>query len=113
MKVIIEAPFDLSDKDRKTIEDKIKGLEKYDDRMTEVTTFFKMDDGKTPGDVLAEIRVRVPGSDLFAAESESDSMKAFGSVYQNIKRQIKKRRDKLNDHQSDVRGLNEIVNNSF
>ncbi len=109
----IEAPFTLSTSERTYIEDMIAGLSQYESRMTQVNVFFKEDDGNTPNGILSEIRIRVPGNDLFAASTHEDSTKAFSNAYDAVKRQLKKRRDKLNDHQSEIRDLNEIVNNTF
>jgi len=109
MTTTIEAPFTLADKDRKTIKDKINDLKKYESRMTQINVFFKADDGNLPDAILAQIRIRVPGKDVFVENSEQDAMQAFGSAYDSAKRQLKKRRDILNDQQSPVKELRDIV----
>jgi len=113
MNITIEAPFAISDSDKETIESKITYLEKIESRMTQVNVFFKEDDGNKMNAILAEIRIRVPGNDLFAESYDVDAIKAFSSAYSSIKRMIKKRRDKLNDHQSPIKKLNNIVNDNF
>lgn len=113
MTTTIEAPFTLVDKDKQLIQGKIDDLQKFESRMTQVNVFFKADDGNTPNAILAQIRVRVPGKDLFAENSEEDAMKAFASAYDAIKRLLKKRRDVLNDKQSPIKEIRDIMNDNL
>lgn len=113
MKIIIEAGFKLSEKDEKAIQEKLKSLQRFESRMSEITVFFKEDDGTKEKGILAQIRIRVPGKDIFVADSETGAMVAFGKAFETAKRQVKKRRERLNDHQSEVRDINEIVNNTY
>lgn len=112
MKLTIEAPFKLSDEDKTFIEDKLFDLKVYESRMTQINVFFKEDDGNDPNGILSEIRIRVPGKDLFAGDTNEDAIKAFVSTYNSIKRMLKKRRDKVNDHQSPIKELSAIVNDN-
>ena len=112
MNILIESPFALSEKDKETINTRINYLTKYESRITQVNVFFKTGDGKNPKAVTAEIKILVPGNDLFSERSDEDAIKAFSSAYSSIKRQVKQRRNKLNDHKSPVKKINEIVNNS-
>ena len=103
MTTTIEAPFTLSDIEREGIESKINDLQKYESRMTQVNVFFKKDDGNLPDAVLAEIRIRVPGADVFAENTDEVAMKAFTKAYNAAKRQIKERRSQMNDHHSHLK----------
>lgn len=109
----IETPFTLSDADREYINTKIDDLTKYEKRMTQVNVFFKKGDGKIPDSILAEIRIRVPGSDVFAENTAQDAIKSFSEAYNAVKRQLKDRRDQLNDHRSEVKEISAIVNDNF
>jgi len=113
MKILIEAGFTLSDQDRTSIREKVQSLQRFESRISEVTVFFKEDDGTKEKGILAHIRIRVPGKDIFVADSETGAMVAFGKAFETAKRQVKKRREKLNEHQSEVREINEIVNNTY
>jgi ribosomal subunit interface protein len=113
MNLTIEAPFKMSESDREAIESKINYLDKFEPRMTQVNVFFKEDDGLISKGIRAEIRIRVPGNDLFADATDKDAIKAFSSAYSSIKRLAKKRRDKMNDHQSPVKKMNDIVNDNL
>lgn len=113
MKILIEAGFKLSAKDESSIKEKLQSLQKFESRMSEITVFFKEDDGTKEKGILAQILIRVPGKDIFVADSETSAMVAFGKAFEAAKRQVKKRREKLNEHQSEVREINEIVNNTY
>lgn len=113
MKVTIEAPFKLSDQDKKSIEDKLNGLTKFESRMTQINVFFKKGDGNTLNAILSEIRVRVPGNDLFAGDTDESAIKSFTKTYNTVKKLLKKRRDKVNDHRSPVKEINAIVNDNL
>lgn len=108
----IEAPFTLRDSDRTAIEEKLETLNSYDNKITQINVFFKLGDGKE-NDVLAEIRVRVPGKDVFAESGNPLMMVAFNEAYTACKKQLLKRKDKQNNHQSDIKDLNDIVNMNF
>ena len=109
----IETPFTISESDKAMMESRINDLNKYESRITQVNVFFKKDDGSNMDDVSAEIRIRVPGNDIFVGHSDRDALVAFSKAYSSAKRQVKKRRDMLNDHHSNVREINEIVNNTY
>jgi len=113
MNIIIESSFALSAKDKESIKTKINYLRKYESRIIQVNVFFKTVGGSTPNTVLSEIRILVPGNDLFAERSDTDAVKAFSSAYSSIKRRVKQRRKRLNDHKSPIKALNEIVNNTY
>jgi putative sigma-54 modulation protein len=113
MNILIESPFALSDKDKAIIESKINYLKKYESRIIQANVFFKKGGGTNPNTILSEIRILVPGNDLFAERSDVDAIKAFSSSYSSIKRQVKERRKKLNDHKSPIKEINEIVNNTY
>ncbi len=113
MTTTIECPFNLSPENRKHIKQFMDNLGKYEKRITQSNVFFKEDDGNTPNDISVQIRVRVPGEDIFVQDTDPQAMTAFGKAYKSLKRQVKKRREKLNDHQSPIRELNEIVNNTY
>ena len=106
MTTTIEAPFTISDMDRKVMESKISDLQKYEERITQVNIFFKKDDGNIPEAILAEIRIRVPGADLFAENKDGVAIKAFSQAFNAVKRQVKKRRSQMNDHRSDLKEIN-------
>lgn len=113
MNIIIESPFALSLKDKQVIKSRINYLKKYDSRMIQVNVYFRTGNGFNPNSISSEIRILVPGKELFSERSDEDALKAFSSAYSSIKRQVKERRKRLNDHQSPIREINEVVNNTY
>ena len=114
MQITIEAPFTLIPEKRTFIENKIKDLDnKYHLSITQANVFFKLDDGNNPKDVLAEIRLRIPGNDIFVGNTDEGDDKAFAGAYDSVKRQAMKIKDKRSDHQSSVKEMTDIVYNTF
>lgn len=114
MQVTIEAPYTLLPEKRSYIEEKIQEIQtKYSLGITQANVYFKLDDGNNHKDVLAEIRLRIPGKDLFVGNTDEGDDRAFAGAYDSIKRQAKKEKDKRNEHQSPVREMTDIVYNTF
>jgi len=113
MNIIIESPFTLSPKDKEVIEAKINDLAKYDSTIVQVNVYFKKDSGSIHNSVLSEIRILLPGYDLFADRMDDDAMKAFASTYNSIKRKLTERKKKLYDPKSPGTPIDEIEEDSI
>jgi len=113
MNYTIEAPFTISDQDKAMIEEKVNALTTYESRITQVNIHFKEDDGHVEGGILSRIVARVPGEDVLSSKVKMNAMSAFNESYKSLKRQIKDRREQLNDHRSEIKEINEIVNNTY
>ena len=97
MKVVIEAPFTVTEEKRGIIKDKINDLNKYNIKMTQANVFFKLDDGAKPNSVTAEIQLRVKGPVLFASSNAGEYMEAFGKTLLQVERQLRDKNDKRSD----------------
>ena len=111
MNILIEAPFKISQEDKAIIRSKIQYLNRYQNRIIQINVFFKRDGAHPRNEIVAEIRVLVPGQHLFADNSDPDAMKAFSRAYSSIKRRVKQHRNKMREHQSPIRQFNEMANN--
>ena len=100
MKYNIEAPFNLSEKDRLGIESKLESLEKFNLGITSADIFFKEDDGTNPGDIHSQVRLYLPGPTIFAESFHHQAITAFSNTFDAIKKQVLKLNDKRNDHRS-------------
>ncbi len=98
MNVIIEAPFSLSDKQRKDIENEVHTLKKYNDKISKAEVHFKKDDGNKVDAIVAELRLFVPGPDIFASASHNDYQSAFTSTVKKAESQLRKAKDIKTDH---------------
>ena len=97
MKIQIEAPWEVNDYTRRVIEDKLQKLDKFSDKIIRAEVFLKIGDSVKPNDKIMEVRLHVPGPDIFA-ESTSDSFERTASdISDKLKVQILKRKEKKNN----------------
>jgi len=113
MQVTIEAPFQMINEKKTYVENQILKLDKYNLNITQANVYYKLGDGTGAENVLAEIRLRIPGNDIFVSQTGDDDVKAFASAYDSLKRQVVKEKDKRQDRQSPVREMTDIVYNTF
>ncbi len=112
MNITIEAPFEVIPAKEQYFRSSLNELGDYLSGITQINLFFKTGEGTGQEDVLAEIRVRIPGKDIFVEDFGSNDMVAFEKAYDSVKRQVKKRNDKNNDHRSNVKELNNLVHDN-
>ena len=98
MKVLIEAPFSLSDEKKSFIENKLQSLEKYNNRITRAEVYFKLDDGSTPDHCTAEIQLHVPGPVMFSSFAGENATHAFTGVFDKAKAQVLKDKEIRQEH---------------
>ena len=98
MKVLIEAPFDISDTNRAIIEEKVNKFSTFFDKITQTSVFFKKDDGNEPDSILAEVEVHLPGPTVFASATATQFMDAFVGAANKTETQLRKRHDKMVSH---------------
>ena len=77
------------------VEERVAKLEKYFDRITNVNVYLKLD-GKssTIKDKVVEVKVNVPGSQLFAKEESKKFEEAMDMTVDSLKRQLKRHKEK-------------------
>ena len=94
MKIQIEAPWEVNDYTRSIIEGKLQKLGKFSDKIIRADVFLKIGDSVKPNDKIMEVRLHVPGPDIFA-ESSSDTFERTASeIGDKLKVQILKRKEK-------------------
>lgn len=98
MQVIINKSSDLSDTTQRVIREKTEKLETYWDRIERAEVFLNEDDGSGVKGHTVEIRLAIPGNDLFATHTDDSVERATAEVVEALRRQIKKAKDKLNSH---------------
>ncbi len=88
--------FDADNKLVNHVNEKIKKLTTFHDRITKVDVFLKLDNVvHNIKDKVAEIRVHVPGKDLFVKHSTKSFEESFDSAFTAIVNQIKKKKEKI------------------
>ena len=98
MQLIIHKSSELSQNAITVIKDKVAKLETFYDRIERAEVFLNEDDGSTTDGHTVEIRLAVPGNDLYADHTADSVEKAVANVTEALRRQIKKHKEKLNDH---------------
>ena len=105
MKILIESPFSLSVEQKRSIEERVSYLSTYNNKITQVSIYFKLDDGTMPNAVLAEIKLHVPGPEIFASETDGDYWSAFNGAYEKVKKQVRKKKEIRKDPYSQFRPI--------
>lgn len=98
MLIQIRAPWEVNDYLKGIIENKLHKLEKITDDIIEADVYLKMGDSVVPNDKITEIRLLVPGHDLFADSSKDSFEKSVADVTSKLRVQLIKRKEKLQDH---------------
>ncbi|HKL03685.1 MAG TPA: ribosome-associated translation inhibitor RaiA [Cryomorphaceae bacterium] len=72
------------------IELRLEKLEQFHDKMIGAEVFLKLDKNNHSGNKIAEIKINVPGKDLFAKRQSTTFEESVDSVIEALRRQIKK-----------------------
>ena len=94
MQVIIHKSSELSDATTAVINEKVNKLETYYDRIERAEVFIKEDDGSATNGHTVEIRLAIPGNDLFANHTDESIERATAEVTEALRRQIRKHKSK-------------------
>lgn len=90
--------FDADVKLINFLEDKVGKLSQYYDRIIESEVFLRLDKSDNRENKIVEIKLGVPGKDLFAKKQGKSFEEATDLVVDALRRQIEKHRAKLADH---------------
>lgn len=98
MKINIHAPWEVNDYHKNLIHERVEKFEQYFKKITHTDVYLKMKDKQPPNDKIVEILVRVPGPDIFAEAAEDSFEKAIAQAADKVKKQLIKRKEKLQSH---------------
>lgn len=101
MKILVNAPFQVTDQMQEVIDEKVGKLKTYFDRIVEAEVYLKIGEKRhRHREQIVEIRLNVPGTTLFA-ESRNDAIeKALASAAEKARRQLVKYKKQLSgNHQ--------------
>lgn len=99
MQITINNSSDLSDLTQRVITEKVQKLETYYDRIERAEVFIKDDDGSTANGHTVDIRLAIPGNDVFATHTDESIERATAEVTEALRRQLKKHKEKNNSYQ--------------
>jgi len=99
MKIIIQSP-EL--KPRQSLIDfvtkKIEKLEQYSDRIHEARVLLKLETSDSGANKVCEVRLAIPGNDLFAKRQATSFEEASKEVMIALRKQLKQWSDKMTAH---------------
>lgn len=87
--------FDADGKLLEFIQEKVDKLAQFHDRITDGEVFLKTENTNTPDNKVVEIKLNIPGAELFAKKQEKSFEEATDGVAQALKRQLKKHKEKV------------------
>ncbi len=95
MKAIYQATnFDADQKLINFIQKKLDKLDNFNDKIIEAEVFLKLNNTGEKNKTV-EIKIIIPGNDIFVGRDAETFEKAMDLAYDVLKRQLKKQKDKL------------------
>ncbi len=105
MQITIQSPkITMSERQEEFITNKLNHLDRLYDRIESCHVVFKKEKTDSKSSVLIEVKVAVPGKDLFASEASESFELAVDKVCANLENQLKKKKEKLNDQNRKAKG---------
>ena len=99
MDIIIDSPgFTASDNLKAFVEEELGKLIHKDDMIVRANVTLYKASESIPNNNYCEIRLEIPGKDLFAKRSSDSFEKAILDTTEVIQKQLKKMKEKLTDH---------------
>jgi len=95
--------FDADQKLIDYIEKKASKLDQFFDRITDTQVFLKLENSGQVRDKIVEIKLMVPGDTLIATEVSKSFEGAADAAVDNMKRQLSKHKEKLQDKSNNAR----------
>ena len=97
MKLIIETPnFNAKRTLIDFVEEKTMKLESFNDRIVDCRVFLKLDNSDTKENKVCEIKLGVPGNDLFASAQCATFEEAIQQCIASIRHKIERSKDARN-----------------
>lgn len=102
MQITIHQSGDLMESTKQVITEKLNKLETYYDRIERADVHIKDGDGNAANGYTVNVRLSVPGPDLVAEHTDPSIKRAIADVSEALRRQIKKHKEKNNDHHAEA-----------
>lgn len=93
---ITSVHFDADKKLLEFIQEKVNKLGQYYDKIIDGDVILKVDNNPTGENKVAEIKLSVPGNDIFAKKQCKTFEEATDLAVEALRRQLKKHKEKLN-----------------
>jgi putative sigma-54 modulation protein len=89
--------FDADKKLLEFVKERVDKLGNYYDKIIDGDVILKIDNNNTGENKIAEIKLSVPGNDIFAKKQCKSFEEATDSAIEALRRQLKKHKEKLNN----------------
>jgi putative sigma-54 modulation protein len=93
---ITSVHFDADKKLLEFIQEKVNKLGQFYDKIIDGDVILKVDNNPTGENKVAEIKLSVPGNDIFAKKQCKTFEEATDLAVEALRRQLKKHKEKLN-----------------
>jgi putative sigma-54 modulation protein len=87
--------FDADQKLVEFVQEKVDKLDHFFDKIIDGEVFLRLDKASNNENKIAEIRLNVPGSNLFAKKQSKSFEESTDSAVEALRRQVKKHKEKL------------------
>jgi putative sigma-54 modulation protein len=106
MEVTIQSiRFDADIKLLSFIQKKLEKLETFFDRIIGAEVYLKLEKGQSANmydNKTVEIKVKLPGSEIFAKETSKSFEASTDVALEALKQQLKRHKDKLREHKASI-----------
>ncbi len=100
MKVFVQSVNFNADKSLiEFVENKVKSLEKYYDRIVDSEVFLKVQQTSEKENKIIDVKINVPGDEFIVKKTSSSFEKGTALAVESLKRQLSKRKEKQRAHQ--------------
>jgi putative sigma-54 modulation protein len=93
---ITSVHFDADKKLLEFVQEKVDKLGQFYDKIIDGDVILKIDNNSTGENKVAEIKLSVPGNDIFAKKQCKSFEEATDLAVEALRRQLKKHKEKLN-----------------
>lgn len=98
MQITVQSPkIKMSEKQEAFLNTKLNHLDRLYDRIESCQVVFKKEKTDARNSILVEVKLAVPGNDLFARESSDSFELAVDKVCANLESQLKRKKEKLSE----------------
>lgn len=84
--------FDADKKLLDLIEKRVNKLDRFFDKIIEAEVYLRLEESKTADNKIVEIKLKVPGNDMFAKKKAEKFEVALDLAVEAIKKQIEKKK---------------------
>ena len=90
--------FDADIKLTSFIEKKLEKLETFYDKIQGGEVFLKLQNDDEKGNKIVNVKLLIPGGDIFVTEQAASFEEATDNAYETLKRQLNKKKEKTIAH---------------